>query len=242
MSAPEIKAILDELDTMLGGKGRDYSRDNIYHLGLPGVAMRLTDKIVRLRNLAQNGQQPDNESLEDTIKDIAGYAVIALLVARDEWPSDTVMVYLAGPIDDIDVVDGACWRDQAEQLLTQRGVACFNPLTAYELPDLKDVHQAMAQAVSSINRAAIQHCTLVLANLKGPGRGFGTIREIEYARALGKSVIVIGSLVSLEAHDVVQVPDLRAAVNYILHCRLTDQDLAALEAEFLSRMDDDLPF
>ena len=38
-----------------------------------------------LTNLVDNGKDPEHESLEDSFKDMANYAIIGLLVLRGEW-------------------------------------------------------------------------------------------------------------------------------------------------------------
>ena len=75
-------------------KQADYGRDddpfyNIKqsaHWGVEpwqGAMMRADDKMGRIRNLAANGGELVNESIEDSLMDIAVYALIAL-VLRDE--------------------------------------------------------------------------------------------------------------------------------------------------------------
>jgi len=58
--------------------------------GAPGGAMnglrvRMYDKLARLNNLLDNGNTPKYESLEDTLLDLANYAIIGLLVQRGQW-------------------------------------------------------------------------------------------------------------------------------------------------------------
>ena len=140
--------------------------------------------------------------------------------------SRTVCLYLAGPIDGIPVGEARGWRAEVAEL--NRGVLFFDPTMAWRGADVysggADVYSGgahpgpypapdpapwgadvdMARAVDAVNRAAIRHCDGLLVNLSGPGRGFGTAREIEYARSLGKPVSVfVGGrpLVSLLAHD-----------------------------------------
>jgi hypothetical protein len=46
------------------------------------------DKFARINNLVDNGKDPQHESLEDSFKDMANYAIIGLLVLRGKWPND----------------------------------------------------------------------------------------------------------------------------------------------------------
>jgi hypothetical protein len=53
---------------------------------LEGVVTRLHDKMERAKNLTQKDVKPENESLRDTFKDIAGYALIALALLDKNFP------------------------------------------------------------------------------------------------------------------------------------------------------------
>ena len=93
----EFKEIQDEMYRMFAAKHMDYGLQNISLGGdltkendkkfsLTGLAIRLTDKISRLRNLLTNGRNfVKGEGMEDTFIDIANYGIIGLLVGRDKW-------------------------------------------------------------------------------------------------------------------------------------------------------------
>ena len=63
-------------------KQHDYGHDNILVFKEQGLVVRLWDKISRLKNLVWNNNNPKNESIEDTFTDIAGYAIIGLMLAE----------------------------------------------------------------------------------------------------------------------------------------------------------------
>jgi hypothetical protein len=66
--------------------GGDLKKENDKKFSLTGLAIRLTDKISRLRNLLANGKNfVKGEGMEDTFLDIANYGIIGLLVGRDKW-------------------------------------------------------------------------------------------------------------------------------------------------------------
>jgi len=68
----------------LGGDIVNNSDDRKF--SLTGLAIRLTDKISRLRNLMVNGKNyVQGEGMEDTFIDIANYGIIGLLVGRNKW-------------------------------------------------------------------------------------------------------------------------------------------------------------
>ena len=93
----EYKRISEEMYEMFARKHMDYGLNNISLGGdlknesdkkfsLTGLAIRLTDKISRLKNLLVNGKNyVKGESMEDTFIDIANYGIIGLLVGRDKW-------------------------------------------------------------------------------------------------------------------------------------------------------------
>lgn len=83
--------ISDELATLLISKHRDYGPRNISQSPggpLNGLRVRIWDKIARINNLVDSGSTPENESLEDSFKDLANYSLIALMVLRGKWPQE----------------------------------------------------------------------------------------------------------------------------------------------------------
>lgn len=74
--------ISEEISNLVLSKQRDYGQGNILAFGEFGVLVRSSDKFERLKNLLKEGKAPNNESIEDTWKDIAGYAILALMLRR----------------------------------------------------------------------------------------------------------------------------------------------------------------
>ena len=76
-------------------KQQDYGSNNISSSGELGIAVRLQDKVSRMRHilLKELGQQErsaqvfktNHEALEDSFKDAANYALIGLLLRRKRW-------------------------------------------------------------------------------------------------------------------------------------------------------------
>jgi hypothetical protein len=54
-----------------------------------GLRVRMYDKLARLNNLIDTGDTPNYESIEDTLIDLANYAIIGLLVQRGQWKGVT---------------------------------------------------------------------------------------------------------------------------------------------------------
>lgn len=107
-SAPEetdiLEVMLDKYPTLMNSvkdffntcyrlfaqKQKDYGMGNIAmngnkKLALLGIAIRMNDKIQRLLNILSNDLDPENESLEDTLRDISNYGAIGNAVLKDEW-------------------------------------------------------------------------------------------------------------------------------------------------------------
>lgn len=80
-----IHDIANEIADLVISKQKDYGTGNILKSPAgpePGIVVRIGDKLNRLWNLLTNKKEPKNESLEDSWKDVAGYALIALMVRR----------------------------------------------------------------------------------------------------------------------------------------------------------------
>ncbi len=95
---------------LLKQKGHDYAPEddvlrNFRKHGIFGICVRLEDKINRLENLSKGDKKAMNESLEDTLIDIANYACLAQCVLNDagvRFPDDSETVTIEYP----PVVDG----------------------------------------------------------------------------------------------------------------------------------------
>jgi len=80
----QIKKISKEIADMLIRKNYDYGDNNLVKRGLLGIIIRMEDKLARLDNLYIVPKKPHvEESLEDTLKDIAGYAINAIRLLRE---------------------------------------------------------------------------------------------------------------------------------------------------------------
>ena len=79
------------LAELLISKHRDYGPKNISQSPggpLNGLRVRMWDKLARINNLIETNADPKHESLEDSFKDMANYAIIGLLVLQEKWPRE----------------------------------------------------------------------------------------------------------------------------------------------------------
>jgi len=92
-----FESITDEMFELFKKKQSDYGPTNIgmgsriietdedVERSMIGLVVRMNDKVQRLMNLILDNKDPQNESVEDTLIDIANYAVMAKLVIDKEW-------------------------------------------------------------------------------------------------------------------------------------------------------------
>ena len=84
----DVRITYDELMSILLAKHKDYGPKNIADApggALNGLRVRIHDKVARINNLIDRHSDPMYESIEDSFKDLANYAIIALLVLRGKW-------------------------------------------------------------------------------------------------------------------------------------------------------------
>lgn len=85
MEEQEIRDILEDVTQLLLKKNEDYGSAS-FDLGLNGNMVHIYDKANRYKTLIEKmhkGESPNFESLDDTLRDIIGYAVIGLLMLKD---------------------------------------------------------------------------------------------------------------------------------------------------------------
>ena len=88
-----VAQTFQELLDLLMSKHKDYGPKNISDApggALNGLRVRMHDKLARINNLYEymedtNGFQPQHESIQDSFKDMANYAIIGLLVLKGKW-------------------------------------------------------------------------------------------------------------------------------------------------------------
>lgn len=90
-----FREILDEMYQVHLDKNRDYSPMNILATGMVGVSTRIWDKTARILNLMgfnlQTGEysverkSTNDESIEDNLKDLGVYSIIARLLREGKW-------------------------------------------------------------------------------------------------------------------------------------------------------------
>ena len=80
----KFQQITNEIVELLDKKNKDYGDANLTIMGLYGISVRLCDKVMRLANLSLRDNQAVEESIEDTLKDIAGYAINALRLIKEK--------------------------------------------------------------------------------------------------------------------------------------------------------------
>lgn len=89
-AAREFIAIALANALLMDAKQLDYGPKNISGFGTFGVLVRMNDKLERLKTLFGTGKRKaaKNESIQDSLRDISNYAIIALLIELNRWPNE----------------------------------------------------------------------------------------------------------------------------------------------------------
>ena len=86
MNEKEIRDTLENVIQLILKKNEDYGSAS-FDLGLNGNMVHIYDKANRYKTLIEKmnkGESPNFESVDDTLKDIIGYAVIGLLMLKKQ--------------------------------------------------------------------------------------------------------------------------------------------------------------
>lgn len=78
--------ICDELNKIYKAKNHDYGDsfgETYKKLGIISAITRITDKVNRLQSLATKEQKVKDESIKDTLKDLANYSIMTLIELED---------------------------------------------------------------------------------------------------------------------------------------------------------------
>ena len=78
--------ICEQLTLMYVNKNADYGDsfgDTFNKLGMVSAVTRITDKTNRLQSLCVNQQKVKDESIKDTLMDLANYAIMTLIELED---------------------------------------------------------------------------------------------------------------------------------------------------------------
>lgn len=86
------KDICDGLNKLYEDKNHDYGdsvHDTYNKYGITSFLVRMEDKLNRARTLTKTDRKVKNEKIEDTLLDLANYAILAVIELRCENTSDS---------------------------------------------------------------------------------------------------------------------------------------------------------
>ena len=91
---PKFYELLKEMKETHDRKNHDYAGDdplsNLRTFGFYGVVVRISDKFHRLKNFAkQDKLKVKDESIRDTLIDMANYALLAIILYDEEKQGNT---------------------------------------------------------------------------------------------------------------------------------------------------------
>ena len=82
----EFHTLCRELYQQHIAKAEAYGAKAVGRFGLFGIIVRMSDKMERLITLTTEPHTVnDDESIDDTLRDLAGYAIIALILRSGKW-------------------------------------------------------------------------------------------------------------------------------------------------------------
>ena len=80
----KVLRISEEIVDMLESKNTDYGDENLLRYGQFGIVVRCSDKLSRLEHLLKSNVNAVGESAEQEWIDIAGYAIQAIRIIRED--------------------------------------------------------------------------------------------------------------------------------------------------------------
>lgn len=86
LNLKEYDKVFDECRSIAVKKNNDYGMESLRMFGGQGIFIRMHDKISRLNHLIKqnNNQLVQDESIEDTLKDLINYANYMILIQRNK--------------------------------------------------------------------------------------------------------------------------------------------------------------
>ncbi|NHI48065.1 DUF1599 domain-containing protein [Clostridium botulinum] len=81
------KRICVDLNEIYKHKNHDYGDsfgETYKKLGIISAVTRITDKVNRLQSLCTKEQKVKDESIEDTLRDLANYSIMTLIEMKEE--------------------------------------------------------------------------------------------------------------------------------------------------------------
>jgi len=79
-----VSKIAEGICDMLESKNTDYGDENLLRYGQFGIVVRCSDKLSRLEHLLKSNVNAVGESAEQEWIDIAGYAIQAIRIIRED--------------------------------------------------------------------------------------------------------------------------------------------------------------
>ena len=83
--------ICKELNQIYRAKNHDYGDsfgETFKKLGIISAVTRITDKVNRLQSLCTKEQKVEDESIRDTLMDLANYAIMTIIEMEEELHGD----------------------------------------------------------------------------------------------------------------------------------------------------------
>ena len=126
----------EDVAQLAARKHHDYGTDNILSFGTKGIAVRMNDKLARIRNLEGRSTGAYNEALVDSWADLVGYSIVGLMVVDGTF---TLPLEVDSPVKPTALADAT--PEQVRDWLYH---------TAYSPDDVRDVEEWLDLKVGPI--------------------------------------------------------------------------------------------
>ena len=80
----DLNGLMNEVGILMRDRHRKYGNGNISKRGIPGILVRLDDKLARIDN---GDLDYADESYRDAWLDVVGYGLVALMCLDGNWPN-----------------------------------------------------------------------------------------------------------------------------------------------------------
>lgn len=80
-----FELFLKDMYALYLAKSAAYGPESIAESGEEGIITRMTDKLARLKHLRKTGGPENDESIEDTILDLANYCGLLTVYRSGNW-------------------------------------------------------------------------------------------------------------------------------------------------------------
>ena len=149
-----FKEIVAEMATLYENKNKDYGDSfgkSIKEHGYVAGIVRMEDKFNRLKNLLLSFEEPNFESISDTLTDLANYAIMMRMEIEDEDKADEKATQFERKVDaDLSSLVGKIMTCPHKSL-SEDGAEEINKALRQLLEDTEEAQKYFSESVSDLD-------------------------------------------------------------------------------------------